>query len=179
MTLRIPFIDKFPVKVIVLEKRGDRGAIVVKMDSARYITRNGMSYYDLKSGNKTRPMSYANYMMTSRGKPIAFLYEYNRGKYVQVNADELEVLSNDRGEPENAKLKIIDEDMAVWGQLARRESEERHRKDSWWQKNQQMILMASTMVFMIILAYLFMESIKQSSLTVIDAFKAIAQKPPG
>lgn len=81
-------------------------------------------------------------------------------------------------------LKSVDEDMVLWRILRMRLAEERHKNKSWWAQNTHFVMFAMTFVLMIVLAYLFMGSVTQSTLDVTNALNALQGKitltpPPG
>lgn len=91
MPFRIPFIDNFPVDVLVFQKR-ENGLMVVK-DKARYIKKDGFTYYELKkAGTKFRPASFDNMVVMKNGKVLAVLYEYQRDMIVPVDVGDLELI---------------------------------------------------------------------------------------
>lgn len=89
--MHIPFLDKFPVDAIILQKRA--GGVVLRRDKARFMSRGGVSYYELKKhGAKFRPSSFDNMLPTPKGRSVIFLYEYQRDMLVPIDTEHLEVL---------------------------------------------------------------------------------------
>lgn len=77
-------------------------------------------------------------------------------------------------------LHAIEEDMAYWGQLRRKDAEQRHKDESWIQRNKEFIMMAIVFVFFIIMTYIFMNSISDVGFDIIQAMEGIkGAGPPG
>lgn len=88
--MNIPFIDKFPVDVLILQKRGQ--SVLWKKDQARYMTKRGVAYYELKRGKtKFRPGSFKDMVPTTKGRQAMILYEYARNMFVPVDTSHIEI----------------------------------------------------------------------------------------
>lgn len=197
--MNIPFLDKFPVDAIILQKRGS--GVLCYRDKARYLTKSDQSYYQLKkTGTKFRPSTFDNMLPQSNGRPLVILYEYARDMLVPVDATELEVIyeRDDKGniikeikknedgtKTEHNKvkriinLKAIEEDMAFWGQEFRRQAEIRHSKKGFLEQYMPFILMGMTFVFYVILTYFFSNAISEASFNVVEALqKVVINQPP-
>lgn len=186
MPFRIPYLQKFPVKVVIFEKRGDRGSVLIKFDSARYVKERDQFYYELKkSGHKAKPVDFENYAVGSGGKSIAFLYEYNRGEFVPIDINNLEEAHDENGNPLAIHLKATPGDVTFWGQQRRIAAEARHADESWFAKNKELIMFMAFGVFLIIFAYIFMTNISTASNQAVDRLVSVLQsvglnvKPPG
>lgn len=200
--MRIPFVDKFPVNALLILKRGK--GISAQYDKARYITKGEACYEFKKYKVKTLPCSYDNLIIMKGGKPLGIFYEYERDMIIpldlnEIDKKEIEVsrkkLVDKDGEPICDKdgnqreviekktvgelLRIVDPGVAFWGQQRRRKAEERHKNPSWWANNMSFVAMALVFVLMIILSYIFMTSISDSSMNVANALNNLANKPPG
>lgn len=91
MPFRIPFWDKFPVEVVLLQKRGN--AVTGIKDKGRYVIKDGTRIYELKKyGIKIQPTNYENIIPLDNGKPLVFLYEYARGMVVPISTDNMQTL---------------------------------------------------------------------------------------
>lgn len=168
--IRIPLLDKFPVDVIVFQKRG-RGLSAFR-DKARYMDKEGEKYYELKkAGSKFRPSSFDDFVIQNNGNPLIVLYEYQRDMLVPVNTSDLEV--NSEGKAIN--LHAIEEDMSFWGQMRRWKAEERHKEDSWIQRNKDFLMMALVFVFFIMMSYIFMSNISEQSHNIVDAMMKLSE----
>lgn len=89
--MHIPFLDKFPVKAIILQKRA--GGLMLRQDKARFMKRGNIAYYELKKGGtKFRPSSFDNMVPMQGGKSVIFLYEYQRDMLVPIDTEHLEAL---------------------------------------------------------------------------------------
>jgi len=200
--MHIPFISKFPVDAVVLQKRGN--SLMAYLDKARFIKRKGTEYYELKKRKtKFRPSTFDNMIPQPNGRPLVILYEYQRDMLVPVDTTNLEIIyeRDENGEIVYEKkkmedgtiqdipkikrvinLKAIDESMAFWGQQFRREAEERHKNKSFMEKYWPFIMMGMVFVFYVILAYFFMQAISDTGHGIIDVYQKFlnqATKPPG
>lgn len=91
MPFRIPFIEKFPVRVILLQKRGN--AVTAREDRGRYIIKGATRLYELKKyGIKFQPTSYENLIPMNNGQPFVLLYEYDRGMVVPIDTNNMQTI---------------------------------------------------------------------------------------
>lgn len=91
MKFRIPFLEKFPVRVVLLQKRGD--AVTARLDKGRYIIKQNVPIYELKKyGIKFQPSSYENLIPLTSGQPFVILYEYDRGMVVPVSTNNMQII---------------------------------------------------------------------------------------
>lgn len=200
--MRIPFVDKFPVKALLILKRGK--GISAQFDKARYITKGTTCYEFKKYKVKTLPCSYEQMIIMSNGKPLGIFYEYERDMIIPLDLNEIDkkeiVVSAEQRKDKDGNqvydqggnpiidkeiatvgelLKIIDPGVAFWGQQRRRKAEDRHKNTSWWANNMPFVAMAMTFVLMIVLSYVFMGAISDSAMSVGQALEKLANKPPG
>lgn len=235
--MHLPFLDKFPADVVILQKRGK--SLSARKDKARYMERHGTAYYETKKFKaKFKPSSFDDFIIQHNGRPMIFIYEYQRDMFVPVNATNLQAIhevkdnkivmqdfthtcfdcklatnpkttttthrlkgdekkevcihcgSDDikkldqalKHQPKVHKfinLHAIDEGMAFWGSVRRWKAEERHKLKSFWADNMHFVMYAMTWVLMIVLTYLFMSSLSESSFEIANALSSAVSKPPG
>lgn len=175
--MHIPFIDKFPVRVLIMKRRGN--SEVIDEDKARFIeeSETGNRVYELKSNEqKTQPVSYEYIRTTTDGENFLVLYEFERGQYVPVD-----IKFND----DEFEMEPVEEDVIAWEQYTAAKADEMHKKDiPWYQKYQPYIIMFITFVFLIVMAYMWMNNLSQASQNIVEAFQSGMQQstsgtPPG
>lgn len=89
--MHIPFLDKFPADAIILQKRGT--SVSARKDKARFMEKNGTAYYETKKYKaKFKPSSFDDFLVQNNGRPLVFIYEYQRDLFVPVNANNLQVV---------------------------------------------------------------------------------------
>lgn len=89
--MRIPFLDKFPARAIVFQKRGNGHTAFI--DRARFMSKKGTNYYELKKYKaKFRPSSFDDFVPMTNGKPLILLYEYQRDMIVPINTSGLTIV---------------------------------------------------------------------------------------
>jgi len=171
--MRIPFVDKFPVDVMVIQKRGK--GFTAYYDKARYYTKKDKSYYELKKNKraKFKPISYDYLVPQSNGRPLAVIYEYMRDMYVPVNIREIE-----KGDNTKLGLKSIDEDMAFWGQQFRLEAEKRYKVQGFFEKYRDLIFFSMTFIMYVILVYFFINAISDIGFDVVNALNSLKGSAP-
>lgn len=196
--MNIPFFDKFPVDVLVLQKRGSDGGLMWYRDKGRFRRKGTEEYYELKKNHKKlKPPSYNFMIPGSKGKPMVVLYEYARDMYVPVDVAHLEqiperdvrgdIVMEDftgvDGSPQIrpkilhvVNLKAADEDMSQWAGVFRRQCEEKYRKKSFLDKYGFYLMAAMMMVTCFVLAYLFMGAIASTGQDVVGALNAVAAR---
>lgn len=165
--VHIPFVHKFPVKVVILQKRGN--GVTPKFDKARFIKKEDKGrVYELKDkGTDTCPVSYKYIRNTDDGNPIIFLYEYERNNFSPIKANP---------EDETLDFEPIDEADQQWLQYTEAMADELHEKDiPWYQKYQSFIAMAFTMIAMIAIAYIFMNQISTTGANLVEALSSAAE----
>lgn len=201
--MNIPFFDKFPVKVLVLVRRGSTQTYY--FDNARYRNKGVDEYYELKKRKaKIKPPKYDFMIPGERGIPMIILYEYSRGMFTPVETGNLEIIfeRDKKGDivltdlemedgtmqkvPKINKvinLKASDEDMSQWASTFRMNAEIKYRKKSWFDKYGQFMYMALAVVFMIVLVYLFINAVSGTGKDMVAAMQNYLQqmsgKPPG
>lgn len=198
--MRIPLIDKFPVKALLILKRGK--GISAQFDKARYITKGDTCYEFKKYKVKTLPCSYQQMIIMNNGKPFGVFFEYERDCIIPLDLNEIDkheiktetpVVGDDGtplytvgGEPVvttktttvGEMLTVIDPGVAFWGQQRRRKAEDRHKNTSWWANNMPFVAMSMTFVLMIVLSYIFMGAISDTGSSIVNAMNQL-NAPPG
>lgn len=203
--MRIPFITKFPVKVGVIQKRGMDSPGAIFWDRARFIRDGPEEYYELKKEKvKIKPPTYNYMILQDNGKPFVMFYEYARNMFTPVDMESLEIIylhdinGNIMTETKTAddgtvfetpmvskviNLKAADEDMSQWASTFRLQAEEKYRRKTFWEKYQLLIMMSFMLIFCIVLAYIFMQSISVTgqniSSALANALKPGTIPPPG
>jgi len=203
--MRIPFLSKFPVEVAIIQKRGQDSPGLIIHDRARFI-KNGLDeYYDLKNEKvKIKPPSYNYMMLQDNGRPYIMLYEYARDMFTPVELESLELVYlrdkngnialEEKEMPDGTiqkvptvvkavNLKAADEDMSQWASTFRLNAEEKYKRKSFWDKYQLLVMMSFMLIFCIVLAWIFMQSISQSAngiaASLANALKPGTFPPPG
>jgi hypothetical protein len=201
--MNIPFFDKFPVKALVLVKRGSTQTYY--WDRARYRRVGIEEYYELKKRHgKFKPPKYDYMIPGERGPSMVILYEYSRGMYTPVETGNLEVIleRDAKGHAVETEmemedgtlqkvpkvlrvvnLKAADEDMSQWASTFRLNQEAKYRKKSWFDKYGTFLMMCLAMVFMIVLVYLFTNAVSTTGKDMVGAMQNWLQHqsgtPPG
>lgn len=86
--MRIPLISKFPVSVVLFQKRGTGASSLI--DNARFVVKDGVRVYELKKyGVKFQPSSFDDFVPLNTGKPMVLLYEYQRDMVVPITVENL------------------------------------------------------------------------------------------
>lgn len=153
---------------MIFQRRGN--GTIIKKDKARFIKKQGKKrVYELKNkGVETQPIPYKHIQSTDEGKPVLFLYEYDRDHFKPVNSN----VTKNAIEDEDIDVEPVDEADIAWEQYTVAMSEEIHEGDEpWFVKHQQFIVMFLTFVFLIIMSYLFMDNISTQSQNIVEAFE--------
>jgi hypothetical protein len=126
---------KYPIKVIVFEKRAN-GFIIKNAKAGRIKNKNsGIFEYKMKLSNGilgetkvTKPQKYENLYMDVKGKPILFCYSDGKDIFVPCGIETFkEMLS--------CKIKVLDEDMTAFQVHSYRDSDTRYKgKIDFWDK---------------------------------------------
>jgi len=165
--MNIPFLDRFPVKVFIFQRRG-KGS-VIKEDRARYIEDNesGKRMYELKDkGQNAIPIPFKYIQTTNDGNPVIFLYEYDRNHFKPIEAN---VSDNE------LDIAPVDEADIAWEQYTKGIAEEIHEAEvPWYQKYQSYLTLIILGFFMIVFSYLFMKRISTVGMNVANALEGAA-----
>lgn len=86
--MRIPILSKFPVRVVLFQKRGSGASGLI--DKARFVVKDGVRIYELKKyGVKFQPSSFDDFVPLNTGQPMVLLYEYQRDMVVPITVENL------------------------------------------------------------------------------------------
>lgn len=89
--MRIPIVDKFPVKAVVFQKRGN--GLTAFIDQARFMEKDGTRFYELKKHKaKFKPSCLDDFVPMTTGKLLILLYEYQRDMLVPISTAGLGVV---------------------------------------------------------------------------------------
>ena len=104
------FFRKYPVKVLVAERRGE-GGVSWRMDRAtRVRSRDGIEYYYLKKLKEQLAAPQFKYLDVDRkGRPVLVLFSPDKGRFIPMQ------ISNPPG------LKIMDKEVDMFHILSRRD----------------------------------------------------------
>jgi hypothetical protein len=196
--MNIPFFDKYPADVLILQKRGHDGGLLGFRDKARFRRKGLDEFYELKKRHKKmKPPNYSYMIPQTNGRPMVVLFEYARDMFAAVDPYHLELIperdkngdvvmedfTDDGGiikqRPKIVKvvnLKAADEDMSQWASVARRQAEDKYRKKSFMDKYGTMIMFFMFFVFGIALFYMLSGAMSDSSMNVVQAVNNLANK---
>lgn len=158
---------KYPVRVILFEKRGDSHRVVI--DSACRIKQSdGTEAYHLKTKNKMFPPPDFRFLhVGAKGKPVLMLFSPQEGEFQPIT------IANPPG------LKIDDTEMQLWHTLqARRTAELYAKKPGFLEKYAPYILVATIgvlLLFMLIYMGEKMTMMSGSLNSAAQAFKSAAE----
>ncbi|MFP4019278.1 MAG: hypothetical protein ACOC44_18440 [Promethearchaeia archaeon] len=172
--------NKWPTDVTIYTKRGK--GLVKKKDRASFFkkTKNGERIYKLKKHKKnTKPIPYDYIITNSKGEPHVLLYEFERNEFAPLDIANVKVEGENGLEKVESTKMAIDEDVRIWGVNQDRLAERMHNKKGFFEKYQSMLLMLIFFVGIIVLTYLFMNSISENTTNIVDALKGFQGSVPG
>jgi len=110
------FFRKFPVKVIIAERRGE-GGVSWRMDKAtRIVGTDGIQYYRLKKMKEQFAAPQFKYLDVDRkGRPVLVLFSPDKGRFIPMT------ITN------SPALKIMDKEVDMFHILARRDVFNRYK----------------------------------------------------
>ena len=146
---------KYPIKVIVFEKRAN-GFVIKNCKAGRVKNANsGVWEYKMKipkfpfggETKVTKPQEYENIYMDQKGKPILFVYSDGKDQYVPCGIETFEEMLQ-------AKVKVLDEDLRQFQVHSYRDSDTRYRgKADLWAKYGNVITMAILAISIMLIFY--------------------------
>lgn len=133
---------RYPVSVVIFEKRGENSVQLVKDKACRKKNRDGLEVYHLKKKNTDiRPPPYKFIYLGKKGKPILMLYSVEAGNFIPLQFND----------PSWLEPAVSDKEVNFWNILQIKKSHEIYPKDrSWLEKYlplAMVLIVAVTLIF--------------------------------